>query len=34
MTRHSATIKPYGIFEELNKEKKYTNFDEIRKTIE
>jgi hypothetical protein len=30
----SATSKPYGVFEELSKEKKYFNFDEIRTTIE
>lgn len=29
-----AKTKPYGIFEELNKEKKYFNFDDIRKAIE
>lgn len=31
---NNPTTKPYGIFEEVNKEKKYFNFDDIRKTIE
>jgi hypothetical protein len=29
-----ATAKPYGVFQELDKEKKYFNFDEIRTQIE
>lgn len=30
----SAVSKPYGIFEQISKDKKYFDFDEIRKTIE
>lgn len=29
-----ATAKPYGVFQELDKEKKYFNFDDIRTNIE
>jgi hypothetical protein len=29
-----ATAKPYGIFEDVDKEKKYFDFDQIRQTIE
>ena len=31
---NSATAKPYGVFEQLDKEKKYYVFDEIRIAIE
>lgn len=30
----NPTAKPYGVFEQLSKEKKYFDFDEIRRTIE
>lgn len=29
-----ATARPYGIFEQVDKDKKYFNFDEIRIMIE
>ena len=34
MMHHIAGEKPYGVFEQLNKDKKYYDFDEIRTNIE
>ena len=32
--KDAATSKPYGVFEDVNKDKKFYDFDEIRRTIE